>query len=390
MKEDRERDKIDRLFHDQLYDYEVEVDSSDWEEIAGRLPVPVVLPLRRRLYYVVAAAALLLLLLLPTYWLWQQSDSLPEMAEIPSQPSSSVTLRKNQPVFASVDPQVTSPSSLSVPKAMARVLPSVNLQEKRLDLPVLQGKSVSLPTPQPKKEISVRTASAPVAAVQPKPHKTRRWGVGMGASAVSVGSDNVVPFYVMSSPALRSESLMLMNASYWNQDLPKTDIQHKTPVSFGVSVSYRLNNRWALQSGLNYTYLSSSWTTNGVYQGKTKQKLHFIGLPLSVTYKIAEWQRVSFYASAGGMTEVNVAGKQSTQLLNAGEEITRQNERVRMKEWLWSVNGHVGAAYPLCRFLNAFAEVGASYYFDNGSSIETVRRERPFNVDVQLGLRLGF
>ncbi len=228
-------------------------------------------------------------------------------------------------------------------------------------------------------------------AKKKKKPSSRKWGVGMGAGSISVGADNIVPQYVTNSSSLRSESLMLMNAVYFNDlNLPKTEIHHKTPVSFGFSVSRFLNERFSLQTGLNYAFLSSEWETNGGYRAKTKQKLHFIGIPLSVSYKIAEWNRFTVYAAAGGMTEVNVAGKRQTQFIAGQKEMERAREHVRMKEWLWSVNARAGVSYPLIRFVSAFAEVGAGYYFDNGSAIETIHSEKPFNVSLQLGFRLGF
>ena len=184
---------------------------------------------------------------------------------------------------------------------------------------------------------------------------------------------------------------MSLNSPFFNEELPKTDVHHKTPVSFGIGVSRYLNNRFSLQTGINYSYLSSDWVTNGTaYHGKVKQKLHFIGIPLSVAYKIAEWKRFQVYAAAGGMAEVNVTGKQETKFFMDATEVSRDVEHVRMKEWLWSVNARAGISYPIIRFVSAFAEVGAAYYFDNGSDIETIHSEKPFNVNLQFGFRLGF
>lgn len=238
---------------------------------------------------------------------------------------------------------------------------------------------------------SSRTPSVSSPRRTKKKSPARKWGIGMGAGSLSVGADNLVPQYVTNSSTLRSESLMLMNAvNFNNLDLPKTEIHHKTPVSFGISVSRYLTNRFSLQTGLNYAFLSSEWETNGSYRAKTKQKLHFIGIPLSVSYKIAEWNRFNVYAAAGGMTEINVTGKRKTQFFYHEKEMDHSREHIRMKEWLWSVNARAGVSYPLIRFVSAFAEVGASYYFDNGSDIETIHSEKPFNVSLQLGFRLGF
>ena len=104
---------------------------------------------------------------------------------------------------------------------------------------------------------------------------------------------------------------------------------------------------------------------------------------------VAEWNRLKFYVSAGAMTEVNLAGKVHTELYGGDEFIQAFDEDRRMKEWLWSVNARLGLNYPLVGALAVYGEVGADYYFDNGSSIETIRSERPFNVSLQFGLRFG-
>ena len=99
------------------------------------------------------------------------------------------------------------------------------------------------------------------------------------------------------------------------EDPAKTDIHHKTPIGVGISISRYLNNRFSLQTGLTYSYLRSEWSTNNTYHIENDQRLHFIGIPLSLTYKIAEWNRFMFYASAGGMAEVNVAGKRENEII---------------------------------------------------------------------------
>ena len=43
----------------------------------------------------------------------------------------------------------------------------------------------------------------------------------------------------------------------------------------------------------------------------------------------------------------------------------------------------------LSELLGIYAEPGFSYYFDNGSFVETVYRERPFNFSLSLGLRFN-
>ena len=226
-----------------------------------------------------------------------------------------------------------------------------------------------------------------------KAKPSRKWGFGMGAGGFSVGSANTIQGSVLKNANVNEAQLDLFNAASNNNlstNTPKTNVRHKTPVSFSVGVSRYLADRWSLQTGLSYSFLVSEWTTNGVYRGETKQKLHFLGIPLSVVYRIAEWNRLQIYAAAGGMAEVNLTGTSTTTLYSGTENLGRVRDRVRMHEWYWSVNARAGVSYPLFRFLSAYAEVGAAYYFDNGSDIETVHSDKPFNVSFDLGLRLGF
>jgi hypothetical protein len=206
--------------------------------------------------------------------------------------------------------------------------------------------------------------------------------------------DNNGEWY-MEAPAKRDDYFneLLAGASNRHENLTsiqKTGITHKQPISLGIGVGYALDNRWSLQSGLVYTMLSSKWRTelsNQLYE----QQLHFAGIPLGISYKIAEWNKFRFYATTGGMVEWNVAGNFKTESYFIEEKAFRPvKECVRMKELQWSVNERIGATYPVIKFVNAYVEGGANYYFDNKSSIETIRSDKPFHVSLQAGLRFGF
>ena len=90
------------------------------------------------------------------------------------------------------------------------------------------------------------------------------------------------------------------------------------------------------------------------------------------------------------MLELNYAGRLETSFLE-GEVLTKTRNKQRLNEpLLWSLNARAGVVYPVWKFVNVYAEAGASYYFENKSNIETIRSDKPFNVSLQAGLRLGF
>ena len=55
-----------------------------------------------------------------------------------------------------------------------------------------------------------------------------------------------------------------------------------------------------------------------------------------------------------------------------------------------SVMGALGAQYNINRKVGVYVEPGIAYYFDDGSSVQTIRKENPCNFTLQAGLRLSY
>ena len=418
----KERDIWDDAIRSKLEDFEMDTLPGDWEAIADRLPGKAPVPLRRTLRYWVAAAVISLLVVSGGIYLYdREMEKLPVAQEIqPSKESTSVDApvvpvektMEQAPVLATVPAAAVRAKAVSGAARVGATARMATFRENRVsqealsvsgsevmpaDMPANEKDAVEPEAERNNDEIVVLKNDVLIAdatlVTKKKSEKTasRKWGFGMGGGGLSMGADNLVPQYVTNSSVLKSENLMSLNSfDAEKKDPAKTDIHHKTPIGVGISISRYLNNRFSLQTGLTYSYLRSEWSTNNTYHIENDQRLHFIGIPLSLTYKIAEWNRFMFYASAGGMAEVNVAGKRRMKLFSDEVEIAKQSEHIRMKERLWSVNACAGVSYPIIRFVSAFAEVGASYYFDNGSEIETIHSEKPFNVSLQFGFRFGF
>lgn len=414
---DKERDTFDDLFRSKLQDFEADTMPDDWEAIANRLSVKKSVPFRRTLRYWVAAAVISLLVVTGGVYISNQDqDRLPvaetiqkETEAVESQlteqsesvtPAVPVQPSQNKIAVAASAP-VNRVAKRAVAQAVAATAFRSDITEDEVVLSPEDNDTVAVVSSEAAEAAEVAETAAPVETrslladaapvkKEEKKERAKRWGFGMGGGSVSAGTSNSINAYALKNTLMTDQELLQLNSPYFNSQSPKTNIHHKTPVSVGLGVSYSLNDRFSLQSGLNYTFLSSEWETGAVYHGETKQKLHFIGIPLSLSYKIAEWKRIQFYAAAGGMTEINVAGKLNSKIFVEQNEIRHEKKHIRMKEWMWSVNARAGASYPLLRFLSIYAEVGADYYFDNGSDIETIRSEKPFNVNLQAGFRFGF
>ena len=146
------------------------------------------------------------------------------------------------------------------------------------------------------------------------------------------------------------------------------DIHHRQPVRFGLSLRYRLNDRWSVESGLTYTRLSSDITTTIENEtSTTEQRLNYIGLPLNISYNIWKSRNFGLYISAGCMIE----------------------KSLDTSPWQFSLNGAAGAEYKLTDFFSLYAEPGLGYYFKDGSSIPTIYKDHPLNFNLSFGLRFS-
>ena len=173
--------------------------------------------------------------------------------------------------------------------------------------------------------------------------------------------------------------------------LPKEEeIHHRQPVRVGMTVRYPISDRWSVESGLQYSRLSSDITVSSVGNGsQTDQDLDYLGVPVNVNYQLVGGKRWSVYASAGGAVEKMVKGKRTTRDVANGKEGPVERESVSIKPLQYSVTGAIGAEYHVDSTISIYAEPGMSYHFDNHSAIPTYYQEKPLGLSLNVGLRFN-
>ena len=172
---------------------------------------------------------------------------------------------------------------------------------------------------------------------------------------------------------------VLSNAPLQLADYSQTK-HHYHPMSFGLSVGYNLTPRLTLTTGMVYTYASSDFTSSAAGDDIVEtQRLHYIGVPLNLKYKVWGNNAIHTYATAGCQADFNVSAKMQT------GDITTDADKDRTQ---WSVGGAVGIQYNIIPRMGIYAEPGVRYYIDNKSSVETIFKEKKLNFNLQLGVRV--
>lgn len=167
--------------------------------------------------------------------------------------------------------------------------------------------------------------------------------------------------------------------------IPTSDLyeetKHHQPISVGMQVGFHLLPKLKLSTGLVYTKVSSDFIS-GVSDTRTvsTQDLHYIGIPLNLSYSVWEYKGLHTYVTAGGEGAVNIKNHTETD----GE--VKESKRDKMQ---WSTNASVGIQYDFIPQLGVYVEPGMKYYFDNGSQIENIFKDKKLNFNIQFGLRLN-
>ena len=132
------------------------------------------------------------------------------------------------------------------------------------------------------------------------PALSRTWSVGVNASAglLAANTSGGAKGYDMTGFSKETDTF-----ANWGNVKKETEYtpKHRLPLSIGLSLHYPLTPRLTLNSGVTYTYLYSEFTNQQPPHTTYDQKLHYLGVPLGVSYKLWSANHFQLYFSAGMM-----------------------------------------------------------------------------------------
>lgn len=220
-----------------------------------------------------------------------------------------------------------------------------------------------------------------------------RWSVSTGAMG-GLGASGTTTAYgdylVLSCPGVMdTKDSPMLDMSSVNRDVEtKTEYEHHLPIRIGLSVAYALTDRLSISSGLTYTRLASDIkdaSRESKYIGE--QRLHYVGIPVNVSYKVASSRWISLYGTAGVLAEKCVSGTTDEGYVENNTMKYTNTHDISSKPLQMSINAGVGIQFDLIDNVGIYAEPGLSYYFDDGSALQTIYKEKPLNFNLNVGVR---
>lgn len=220
-----------------------------------------------------------------------------------------------------------------------------------------------------------------------------RWTVSTGAMG-GLGASGTTTAYgdylVLSCPGVMdAKDSPMLDMNTVNRDVEqKTEYDHHLPIRIGLNVAYALTDRLSISSGLTYTRLSSDIkdaSRESKYIGE--QRLHYVGIPLNVSYKVASFRWLGLYGTAGVLAEKCVSGTTDEGYVENNTMKYTNTHDISSKPLQMSVNAGVGIQFDFIDNVGIYAEPGLSYYFDDGSALQTIYKEKPLNFNLNVGVR---
>lgn len=184
------------------------------------------------------------------------------------------------------------------------------------------------------------------------------------------------------------------SAIVYNQPEVQEEYSHKIPVKVGLTARYNITGRLGVETGLTYSILSSSVKTGNSETGNNwssgSQTLHYLGIPLNISFNILNSRYVNIYVTGGGMMEKSISGNIKTDEYVDGKFTRTLTAKVSPKGLQWSVNAAAGVQANILPQLGVFVEPGVSHHFKNGSRVRSIYTDKPTDFSLGFGLRYSF
>lgn len=205
---------------------------------------------------------------------------------------------------------------------------------------------------------------------------------------VNTWEDYSIYLHAIAHDKMPKDTLALMEIAAHNQGEIVEQEKHEHPITFGISLSKPLSEKWSIETGLQYSILKSKSTmgNNDYYIGKD-QKIHYLGIPFRLSYSFAEYKRLSAYNSVGLSLNIPIYGKVSGKYVVATMPTYTDSWHIT-PPIQWSANISLGMQYHLLPKMMLYAEPTLYWHIPNNSSTHTIWTEHPIMFSVPFGIRI--
>ena len=191
----------------------------------------------------------------------------------------------------------------------------------------------------------------------------------------------------VASPNASADTLALIEIAEHSTGEIRQREHHDRPITFGISLTKSLGRKWNLETGIQYSLLNSQFYMGDRDTIVDTQKVHYLGIPLRVSYNWTNYKRLSMYSSLGVTMHIPVYGK-----VDSRYYVSSQNKYSGSKyltpSLQWQMGVSLGLQYKFAPHTSIFAEPTFNWFIPSGSEIHTVWTEHPIMFTCPFGVRI--
>lgn len=169
--------------------------------------------------------------------------------------------------------------------------------------------------------------------------------------------------------------------------VPIANQSHRLPVTIGATLQVPLSGRLAIETGLTYTRLASTFdsgtSTDFLHQ---HQRIHYLGIPLRLQAQLLRAKGWRGYVAGGGSIELPVRSALSTQRISLTHHGTVQHSHPSAPVQ-FALGAGIGIQYDVLPSVGIYAEPSVQWFVPTGSTVRTYRTEHPLRFVPTVGLR---
>lgn len=199
-------------------------------------------------------------------------------------------------------------------------------------------------------------------------------------------------------------ALNMYNMALANSNNPQDPIteksKHERPLTLQLLINRQISSHWSFTTGLSLTGMKSSFESGNRQTVSTPaviyrtQRIHYLGIPVKASFRIAESNRMSIYTSGGILFDFPVSARQTTRFVYSDPYDSSYinsdiSTRIHASGQL-SFGVGLGLQYEILPHINIFLEPSISYYLTDRQGIETYRTEHPFDISIPAGIKISW
>ncbi|MDR2652766.1 MAG: PorT family protein [Prevotellaceae bacterium] len=195
----------------------------------------------------------------------------------------------------------------------------------------------------------------------------------------SVQSDfNTLPPIMSATPIATPESL--------KTEEPKTDINHRHPLNFGIRIKKNISKRIVVKTGLSYSYFLSEFSDS---ERKIQQQIHYVGIPVGFEFLLFQKNNFNIYLSGEFAAEKGVLYISKKSAIEISD-IHSKAENGSVRGLQFSTNAGLGISYNFVKNIGIYVEPNTVYYIKDNRQPQSFRTEKTFNFGLNIGLKYDF